>query len=261
MSYETILTETCQRGNGRVGLVRLNRPQARNALNAQLLAELTEALAVFDADAAIGALVITGDEKAFAAGADIKEMAEASAIEMFLRDHIAAFDRMRQLKKPLVAAVSGWCLGGGFELALVCDLIVAAETARMGLPEVTIGVIPGAGGTQRLTRTLGKALAMEVILNNRLLTPAETLHFGLVNRVVPAENCLEAAIQLAAEIAARAPLAVRLAKEAINNAYETSLSDGLADERRSLYFLFASADQKEGMQAFIQKRPPEWKGK
>lgn len=252
----TILVETRER----VGLVRLNRPQAKNALNSVLMQELMDALAAFDADPNIGAIVITGNESAFAAGADIKEMADASAIEMFLRDNISRFDRIRQIRKPVIAAVAGWCLGGGNELAMSCDMIVAAENARFGQPEITIGVIPGAGGTQRLTRAVGKALAMEMVLNNRTLTAEEALHFGLVNRVVPVERYLEEALALAAEIAARAPLAVRLGKEAVNHAFESFLSDGLADERRLFYLLFASQDQKEGMAAFIEKRKPVWRG-
>ncbi|MEW5868078.1 MAG: enoyl-CoA hydratase-related protein [Chloroflexota bacterium] len=255
-TYETILTEV----RGRVGLARLNRPQALNALNNTLLEELMLALATFDQDDQIGAMLVTGSDKAFAAGADIKEMADATAIEMLARDHVARFEHIRQIKKPVIAAVSGWCLGGGCELAMSCDMIVASETARFGQPEVTIGVIPGAGGTQRLTRAVGKAVAMEMILNNRTLTAQEALHFGLVNRVSPVETYLDEALDLAAEIASRAPLAVRLAKEAIDNAFDALLSDGLAAERRAFYFLFASADQKEGMAAFIEKRKPEWKG-
>lgn len=255
-TYTTIEVETRQR----VGLVRLNRPQAMNALNSTLLRELTEALLALDQDEAIGAIVITGNERAFAAGADIKEMADASAVEMLLRDNISLFDRIREVKKPLIAAVSGWCLGGGNELAMSCDMIVASETARFGQPEITIGVIPGAGGTQRLTRTIGKALAMEMVLNNRTLTAEEALRFGLINRVVSKETYLEEAMKLAEEVASRAPLAVRLAKEAVNHALESSLSDGLAHERRAFYFLFNTQDQKEGMAAFIEKREPRWKG-
>ena len=254
--YTSILVET----HGRVGLVRLNRPQALNALNTILRNELMAALLAFDADGAIGAMVITGDERSFAAGADIKEMAEASAVSMLLEDQISAFDGIRKIKKPIIAAVSGWCLGGGNELAMSCDMIVASETARFGQPEINLGVIPGAGGTQRLTRAVGKAIAMEMVLNNRTLTAQEALSYGFVNRVVPVELYLEEALRLAAEIAARAPLAVRLGKEAINQAFESFLSDGLQDERRAFYFLFASADQKEGMQAFIEKRKAEWKG-
>lgn len=246
--------------HGRVGLVRLNRPQALNALNEQLMTELMDALSAFDVDDRVGALVITGNEKAFAAGADIKDMVEATPVEMLLQRRISQFDRIRNIKKPVLAAVSGWCLGGGNELALSCDLIIASETARFGQPEINIGVIPGAGGTQRLTRVLGKALAMEMILNNRTLSAQEALQFGLVNRVVPVERCLQETLELAEQIANRAPLAVRLAKEAVNNAFETSLTDGIADERRAFYLLFSSRDQKEGMKAFIEKRPPEWTG-
>jgi len=255
-TYETILIEI----HGQVGLVRINRPKVRNALNSTVLRELTEALETFDNDPAIGAMVITGDDQAFAAGADIKEMADATAVHMLTRSHIPQFDRLRAIHKPVIAAVSGWCLGGGNELAMACDMIIASETARFGQPEVNIGVIPGAGGTQRLTRLVGKALAMEMVLNSRNLTAEEAQHFGLVNRVVPVERYLDEALQLAAEIAARAPLAVRLGKEAINHAFESFLSDGLADERRSFYLLFASQDQKEGMQAFVEKRKASWKG-
>jgi enoyl-CoA hydratase len=256
-SYETILVET----HGRVGLVRLNRPESMNALNRQLIGELMTALAELDADEAIGALVVTGSPRAFAAGADIKEMAGASAVEMLLRDRISQFDRIRLIKKPVIAAVSGWCLGGGSELAMSCDMIIASETARFGQPEINLGVIPGAGGTQRLTRAVGKVLAMEMVLNNRTLTAAEALQYGLVNRVVPVERCLDEALALAAEIAERAPLAVRLGKEMINHAFDSFLADGMADERRSFYLLFASEDQKEGMAAFVEKRKPEWTGK
>ncbi|MEX1247065.1 MAG: enoyl-CoA hydratase-related protein, partial [Anaerolineales bacterium] len=238
----------------RVALIRLNRPEAMNALNTALMVELMDMLEKLDADEGVGAFVLTGDERAFAAGADIKEMAESSSIELLLKGHISPFDRIRNVSKPIVAAVSGWCLGGGNELALSCDLIVASETARFGQPEINLGVIPGAGGTQRLTRALGKALAMEVVLNNRILTAEEALRHGLVNRVVPAERCLDEALALAGEIAARAPLAVRLGKEAVNRAQETHLSDGIAEERQAFYFLFASEDQKEGMRAFTEKR-------
>jgi enoyl-CoA hydratase len=206
-------------------------------------------------------MVITGDERAFAAGADIKEMADASAVEMLQRDNISAFDQIRKIKKPVIAAVSGWCLGGGNELAMSCDMIVASETARFGQPEINLGVIPGAGGTQRLTRAVGKAIAMEMVLNNRMLTAQEALDYGLVNRVVPVESYLEEAMGLAQEIAGRAPLAIQLGKEAVNQAFETTLSDGLAEERRAFYFLFASQDQKEGMQAFVEKRKPDWQGR
>lgn len=254
--YSSILTET----RGRVGLVQLNRPKQLNALDSVLVGELMQALEAFDADAEVGAIVMTGSERAFAAGADIKEMAGASAVEMFVGDNISQFDRIRQIKKPVIAAVSGWCLGGGCELAMSCDMIVASESARFGQPEITIGVIPGAGGTQRLTRAVGKALAMEMVLNNRTLTAEEAQHFGLVNRVVPVERYLDEALGLASEVAGRAPLALRLGKEAINHAFESFLTDGLVDERRAFYLLFASQDQKEGMSAFMEKRPAQWKG-
>jgi enoyl-CoA hydratase len=255
-SYETILTEI----HGRVGLVRLNRLKALNALNRALIHELMTALEAFDADPGIGAMVIAGNERAFAAGADIKEMADATAVEMLRRDHVAPFARIRAIRKPVIAAVSGWCLGGGNELAMSCDMIVASETARFGQPEINLGVIPGAGGTQRLTRAVGKAVAMEMVLNNRTLTAQEALHYGLVNRVTPVERFLEEALLLASEIAERAPLALRLGKEAVNNAFESFLSAGLLEERRAFYFLFTSQDQKEGMTAFGEKRKPEWKG-
>lgn len=254
--YETILIETREH----IGLVRINRPKARNALNSTVLHELIEALEAFDKDPIVGAIVITGDDQAFAGGADIKEMADASAVHMLTRSHIPLFDRLRGIHKPVIAAVSGFCLGGGNELAMTCDMIVASETARFGQPEINLGVIPGAGGTQRLTRAVGKALAMEMVLNNRWLSAQEALQFGLVNRVVPVERYLDEALQLAGEIAMRAPLAIRLGKEAVNQAFESFLSDGLADERRAFYMLFATQDQKEGMKAFVEKRKAIWKG-
>jgi enoyl-CoA hydratase len=256
VTYTTILTEV----RGRAGVVQIHRPEAMNALNATVMEELTQALEAFDSDSNVGAMVLTGDAKAFAAGADIKEMAEATPVEMLLADRIGRWDRLRRLRKPVVAAVSGWCLGGGNELAMACDMIVASETARFGQPEINLGVIPGAGGTQRLTRAIGKAVAMEMVLNNRTLTALEAQQLGLVNRVVPVEVYLEEAVRLADAIGSRAPLAVRLAKEAVNHAFESFLADGIADERRSFYFLFSSQDQKEGMQAFVSKRKPVWTG-
>ena len=238
MSYQFILTET----HDRAGLVRIHRPEQRNALNSLVMEELITALEAFDSDPSVGAMVITGDERAFAAGADIKEMAGANAVDMLLADNISRWDRLRKLKKPLIAAVSGWCLGGGSELAMACDMIVASETAKFGQPEINIGVIPGAGGTQRLTRAVGKALAMEMVLNARFLSAEE-------------------ALKLANEIAVRAPLAVRLGKEAVHQAFESFLADGLADERRAFYFLFSTEDQKEGMAAFMEKRRANWKGR
>jgi len=257
MPYEMITTET----HGQVGLITLNRPQALNALNKQLMDEVMEALEAFDKNNAIGAMVITGNEKSFAAGADIKEMAGKSTQEMKDSKQVAVFDRIRSVEKPVIAAVSGWALGGGCELALSCDMIIASESARFGLPEVTIGVIPGAGGTQRLTHALGKSLAMEMILNNRTLTAQEAHQFGMVNRVIPVSHYLDEAVKLAAEIASRAPLAVRAAKKAVNVSYESSLTDGLAKEKQLFYELFGTEDQKEGMQAFIEKRKPNWTGK
>ena len=246
---------------GRVGLIRLHRPRAMNALNQALMQELAEALQAMDGDPEVGAIVICGDERAFAAGADIKEMAGAGAMEMLLEDRISLWDRVAWVGKPVIAAVSGWCLGGGCELALACDMIVASEAAKFGQPEITIGVIPGAGGTQRLTRAVGKAVAMEMILNNRILLAQEAQQLGMVNRVVPLEGYLEEALRLAEEVAGRAPLAVRLAKQSINQAFELPLQQGLAAERRAFYLLFDSDDQKEGMAAFIEKRAPTWRGR
>ena len=256
MDYENILSEV----HDRAGLVRLNRPQALNALNGDLMRELADALRAFDADANIGAMVITGSDRAFAAGADIKEMAGASAVEMYRRDLIGTWDAVASMRKPVIAAVSGYALGGGCELAMMCDMIVASETAVFGQPEINLGVIPGAGGTQRLVRAVGKAIAMEVILNDRHLNAEEALQHGLVNRLAPVEAYLDEALKLANEVAARAPIAVQLAKEAINRAFEVSLSEGLASERRNFYFLFATRDQEEGMQAFVEKRAPQWAG-
>jgi enoyl-CoA hydratase len=257
MPYTTILTET----RGRVGLATLNRPEAMNALNPTILGELMDALEAFDADDNVGAMVITGSEKVFAAGADIKFMAEASEEDMRQSPFIDSFDRIRKVRKPIIAAVSGWALGGGCELAMSCDMIVASEKAKFGQPEITIGVIPGAGGTQRLTLAVGKAIAMEMVLNNRTLSAQEALQFGLVNRVVPVESFLNDALSLAEEVAARAPVAVRAGKEAVNAVFEGSLTDGLSKEKELFYSLFSTEDQKEGMQAFIEKHKPNWKGK
>lgn len=257
MSNEYIITRT----DGRVGIVQFNRPKALNALNRGLMSELMDALDAFDTDDSIGCMVVTGSEKAFAAGADIKEMANATPAAMLDNPFIDYWDRLRRIGKPVIAAVSGFALGGGCELAMACDMIVASETARFGQPEINLGIIPGAGGTQRMTLAVGKALAMEMVLNGRFLTADEALQHGLINRVVPAELYLEEAVKLAAEIAARAPIALRLAKEAINAVYEMPLQAGLAHERRLFYMLFSTEDQKEGMDAFINKRKPDWKGK
>jgi enoyl-CoA hydratase len=256
MEYTQIKVEKRQQ----VGLIQIDRPKALNALNRQVMQEISAALSDLEHDPEIGAVVISGDQRAFAAGADIKEMAEASSVEMLSNDTIGLWDRIAQIGKPIIAAVSGWCLGGGNELAMACDMVIAGESAKFGQPEINIGVIPGAGGTQRLTKAVGKALAMEMVLNDRHLTAAEAHHYGLVNKVVPDEFYLEESLKLAAEIAARAPLAIRFGKEMVNKAFETGLAEGIADERRSFYFLFGTDDQKEGMQAFVEKRKPVWRG-
>jgi enoyl-CoA hydratase len=241
--------------------VQFNRPKALNALNRGLMSELMTALEVFDTDDSIGCMVITGNEKAFAAGADIKEMATATPVAMLDNPFIDYWDRLRKIGKPVVAAVSGFALGGGCELAMACDMIVASESAKFGQPEINLGIIPGAGGTQRMTYAVGKALAMEIVLNGRFFSAAEAQQHGLINRIVPTELYLEEAIKFSAEIAARAPVALRLAKEAVNAVFETPLQAGLAHERRLFYMLFSTEDQKEGMDAFINKRPANWQGK
>jgi enoyl-CoA hydratase len=257
MAYTTVLTET----RGRVGIVQLNRPQAMNAFNIAMLGEVFDAMEAFDRDDNIGAIMVTGNEKAFAAGADIKEMVDATAFQMIIENRVDTWDRIRGIKKPVIAAVSGWALGGGCEFVLSCDMVIASESAKFGQPEITIGVIPGAGGTQRLARLIGKNLTMEMVINNRTLTAAEALQFGLANRVVPVEGYLDAAVAFAEEVASRAPLAVRMAKDAVNAAFETTLTEGLKAEKRNFYLLFSTEDQTEGMQAFIEKRKPNWKGK
>lgn len=246
---------------GRVGVLTLNRPKQLNALSLSLMKALVEALETFDADENIGAIVLTGGERTFAAGADINDMAGSSVVEQIRRNQFARWERIRRISKPIVAAVSGYCLGGGCELAMHCDLIIASETAQFGQPEVGIGVIPGAGGTQRLTRAVGKALAMDVILTGRMLSAREALMAGLVSRVVPVEHVLPEALKIAAGIAQRAPLAIRAAKEAVLKAHEMSLTEGLEYERKLFYLLFATEDQKEGMRAFIEKRPPRFEGR
>ena len=257
MQYEFVLTEV----HDHVGLVRINRPEQLNALNPKTMDELTDACLAFDADSDIGCIVVTGTERAFAAGADIKQMMDASVVNMLDNPFIDYWDRLRRVKKPIIAAVSGYCLGGGNELAMACDMIVASESAVFGQPEINLGVIPGAGGTQRLTRAVGKAIAMEMVLNDRRLTAQEAYRWGLVNRVAPVDSYLDQAIQLGNEIATRAPVAVRVGKEAINHAFESDLAGGIAHERRLFYMLFATEDQKEGMRAFAEKRKAEWSGK
>ena len=254
--FQLILTET----KDRVGLITLNRPKYYNALNFQLLTEISEALEFFDADPAIGAMVLTGNQKTFAAGADITNMVNCSTEEIRQSPFIPAFEGILGIKKPIIAAVSGFCLGGGMELAMACDLIIASDSAAFGQPEINLGVIPGAGGTQRLTRAVGKSLAMEMILNNRTLSAQEALRYGLINDVHPVEEYVEKTLELAQEIAHRAPLAIKAAKEAINQTYQGSLEEGLAAEREIFYNLFDSKDQYEGMTAFLEKRAASWSG-
>ncbi|MGH2429618.1 MAG: enoyl-CoA hydratase-related protein [Candidatus Limnocylindria bacterium] len=245
----------------RTALVRLNRPKQLNALNAAVMDALCDALEGLDRDETVRAIVVTGDERAFAAGADIGEMAGATPVDMLTSNRIGQWDRVRKIAKPVIAAVNGWALGGGCELAMTLDLIVAGEGARFGQPEINIGVIPGAGGTQRLTRAIGKSKAMEMILTGEPITAREAERVGLVARVTQDELCVEDALTLAAKVAEKSPIALRLAKEAINAAYEMDLTDALAHERRLFYLLFASEDQKEGMAAFLEKRTPDFKGR
>lgn len=259
MEFENILVETNYAPL--VALIRLNRPKELNALNLQLMGELRDALKELDNDENVRAIVITGNERAFAAGADIKEMAGRTSIDMLKIDQFSTWDQIKKTKKPLIAAVSGFALGGGCELTMTCDMIVASETAQFGQPEIKIGVMPGAGGTQRLTRAVGKARAMEMVLTGKFISANEALAAGLVNKVVPVDIYLDEAIELASTIAQMSPLAVQLAKESVNQAYESSLSDALLFERKNFYTLFASEDQKEGMAAFVEKRKPNFKGK
>lgn len=244
-----------------VAHIALNRPKELNALNLQLMGELRDTLKLLDADDDVRVIVLSGNEKAFAAGADIKEMANKTAIDMFITDQFSTWDTIKKIKKPIIGAVSGFALGGGCELSMLCDMIVASETARFGQPEIKIGVMPGAGGTQRLTRAVGKALAMEMVLTGRFITAEEALHAGLINKVVPAALYLQEAIKLAAEIAMLSPLAVKMAKEAVLKSFDATLEEGLHFERKNFYLLFASEDQKEGMQAFMEKRAPVFKGR
>jgi enoyl-CoA hydratase len=257
MSYEHILVET----HGRVGVIRLNRPQALNALNAALKGELAGAINGFEVNPAIGCMVLTGSEKAFAAGADIKEMADKTFVEVLTGDFVGNWDRAAHARKPIIAAVAGYALGGGCELAMQCDLIIAADNAKFGQPEIKLGVIPGIGGTQRLTRAVGKAKAMDLILTGRMMDAAEAERSGLVARVVPAAELMTVAMQVAETIAGMSLPSVLVAKEAVNRAFETSLAEGIRFERRVFHALFATEDQKEGMAAFVEKRPAKFKNR
>jgi enoyl-CoA hydratase len=257
MSYQTILVET----KGRVGIIRLNRPQALNALNAALQAELAQAIAAFEADTAIGCMILTGSEKAFAAGADIKEMTGKSYQDVLMEDFPEGGDAASRARKPIIAAVAGFALGGGCELAMQCDMIIAADNARFGQPEIKLGVIPGIGGTQRLTRAIGKAKAMDLVLTGRMMDAAEAERSGLVARVVPLADLMTEAMKAAETIASMSLPSVYVAKEAVNRAFESSLAEGLRFERRVFHALFATQDQKEGMAAFVEKRPPNFKHK
>src|SRR5207302_9544089 len=257
MPYEFVLTEA----RGPIGIVTINRPQVRNALNHQTIAELIDALEAFDRDDAVRCMILTGDDRAFAAGADISQMVEASAVDVLDDDNFARWTRFRAIHKPVIAAVSGYALGGGCELALMCDLVVASETAQFGQPEVKLGIIPGAGGTQRWARSAGKVRAMEAVLIGDPVRAVDAERMGLVNRVVPAGAQLEEAKRLAQVIATRPPLAVRLGKEAVNHAMEVGLAPGLEFERKLFYLLFASEDKREGMRAFLEKRPGRFSGR
>jgi enoyl-CoA hydratase len=258
MTYDTLIVEPREGG---VTLITLNRPGALNALNSQVLAELIAALEVFDTDPTQGCAVLTGSEKAFAAGADIKEMADLGFADMFGTNHFGGYDRVTATRKPIIAAVAGYALGGGCELAMMCDFILAADTAKFGQPEIKLGVSPGMGGSQRLTRAVGKAKAMEMCLTGRMMGAEEAERAGLVSRIVPAAELVEEAVKTAATIAAMAPLAVKANKEMVNAAFETTLAQGVQFERRLFHGLFGTEDQKEGMAAFVEKRPGKWTGR
>jgi enoyl-CoA hydratase len=255
MSYKTIIAEQ----KGRVGLVTLNRPQALNALNSELIDELNQVLDAWEKDGGIGCIVITGSDKAFAAGADIKEMQAKSYIEAYTGDFIGTWDRVARCRKPVIAAVAGFALGGGCELAMMCDFIIAAETAKFGQPEIRLGVMPGAGGSQRLTRFVGKSKAMDMCLTGRNMDAGEAERCGLVSRVVPADKLVEEALKAAETIASMSMTATMMTKESVNRAFETTLSEGIRFERRVFHAMFATQDQKEGMAAFVEKRKPTWK--
>lgn len=253
-----ILTET----HGPVGLVTLNRPEALNALNRQMTAELSQTVAAFDADPAIAALVVTGSERAFAAGADIREIKDKTFAQVWDEEFVTAtWEGIARVRKPVIAAVSGHAIGGGCEIALMCDIVIASETARFALPEATIGIIPGAGGTQRLTRIVGKAVAMDMILTGRSLSAAEALALGVVSRVVPAGSQIETALEIATRLAAQSRPILRIAKEAVNHAYETHLQEGIYLERRLLWSTFALEDRHEGLTAFAERRAPQFRNR
>lgn len=255
MSYDTIIVET----RGKVGLVTLNRPQALNALNSTLLTEVNRALDDFDADRNVGCIVITGSEKAFAAGADIKEMSELSYPDTYVDDFFAGWDRVASRRKPMIAAVAGFALGGGCEFAMMCDFIIAADTAKFGQPEIKLGVLPGMGGTQRLTRLIGRAKAMDMCLTGRMMGAEEAERSGLVARIVPAADLVAEALKTAETIASMSRPAVMMTKESVNRADETSLAEGVRFERRVFHAMFGTDDQREGMKAFIEKRAPQFK--
>ena len=254
-TYEMILVDVPADG---VGRITLNRPKALNALNSQITGEAFTAMETFDADDSIGCIILTGSDRAFAAGADIKEMAEASATDMVV-DDVTDWKRMSAISKPIIASVSGYALGGGCELAMMADMIVASETAVFGQPEINLGIIPGAGGTQRLTKAVGKAIAMEMVLADRKLSADEALKYGLVNRVAPIESYAQETLKLAQKVASMSHIAIRMAKDAVNRSFELSLNEGLELEKRNFYILFGTEDRQEGMNAFIEKRKPEWK--
>ena len=243
-----------------VALIELNRPKELNALNRQLMLEIRDALRALDEDEAVRVVILTGGERVFAAGADIKQMADATAISMLNIDQFSTWDQIKRNKKPIIAAVSGFALGGGCELAMTCDIIIASETAQFGQPEINIGTMPGAGGTQRLTRAVGKGLAMEMVLTGRFINAEEAMRAGLVNKIVPVEVLLAETLKIAKVIAEKSPIAIRLAKESVNKAFETTLDEGLQYERKNFYLTFASDDQKEGMKAFVEKRKAVFKG-
>ena len=262
MTPECILVETHGDAALRTGLIRLNRPKQMNALNDQLMDELGAALLAFDQDDAIGAIVITGNERAFAAGADISAMAGYSYMDAFLKGHVTRnWETIRQVRKPVIAAVAGFALGGGCELAMMCDIVIAADNARFGQPEIKLGIVPGAGGTQRLPRAIGKAKAMDMVLTGRMMDAAEAERAGLVSRVVPADALLAEALAVGAQLCALGMPSLMLAKDAVNRSFESGLTDGIAYERRIFHSLFGTDDQREGMGAFLDKRKPEFKNR